>query len=151
MWEREGAITRVLSTSRPQWPQPDLQWIEDRIWVWVHYVGSKIVRGEWFEAIDSLAFLRARVLGPLAAMAEGRNARGVRHVERDLGRYVEGLRKTNPSHDARSCARALRAVAEQYQALRARLAEPGLLRRADAEREALSYLDAVQSRDDSRV
>jgi predicted nucleotidyltransferase len=143
LWERDGAITRALAGSQPAWPQPDPQWIEDRFWVWVHYVGAKVVRGEWFEAIDSLAFIRSKVLASLAALAEAKDARGVRHVERDLGAYVDGLRKTIPTHDPRSCASALRATVEQYRALRERLATPGLVRRESAERAALAYLDAV--------
>jgi hypothetical protein len=141
--EREGAISRIVATTRPKWPQPDPQWVEDRFWVWMHYVAGKIVRGEWFEAVDSLAFLRAKVLAPLVAVAEGRDARGVRRFEREMGAYVDGLRATIPGHDAQSCAKALRAVAGQYQALRSRLDSPGLVRREEAERAALAYLDEV--------
>jgi hypothetical protein len=143
LWEREDTITRALATSRAVWPQPDVQWIEDRFWVWVHYMGAKVLRGECFEVLDSLGFLRARVLAPLAAIAEGRNARGVRHVERDLSAYVGPFRKTLAGHDAGACVRAIREVAQQYQALRDRVAAPGLVRRVEAQREALSYLDTM--------
>jgi hypothetical protein len=143
LWERDGAITRVLATTRPEWPRPDLQWMEDRFWVWVHYIAAKIIRGEWFEAMDGLAFIRAKILAPLIALAEGKDARGVRHVERDFGSHVDALRRTIATHDAASCTVALRAVAEQYQALRARLATSSLIRRDEAEREALSFLAGV--------
>jgi len=68
LWEREGRMTAALSKGVARYPQPDLQWIEDRFWTWVHYATSKIGRGELFESEDCLAFLRGRVLGPLALL-----------------------------------------------------------------------------------
>ncbi len=38
------------------------------------YVAVKIARGELFEAIDALEFVRARVLGPLILSRGGRTA-----------------------------------------------------------------------------
>jgi hypothetical protein len=66
LWDRHGAVRAALSKVKAVYPQPQLQWIEDRFWVWVHYIAVKIARGELFEAIDSLGFVRARVLGPLS-------------------------------------------------------------------------------------
>jgi hypothetical protein len=37
---------------------PDLQWLEDGSWVWVHYIATKIARGELLEAVDALGFVR---------------------------------------------------------------------------------------------
>ncbi|MBI2206762.1 MAG: hypothetical protein HYU41_23240 [Candidatus Rokubacteria bacterium] len=48
-----------------------LQWIEDRFWVRMHYIAAKIARGELFEAIDGLVFVRSRVLGPLILSEAG--------------------------------------------------------------------------------
>src|SRR5712692_6602221 len=42
LWERDGRLTSALQRGMPAYPQPDLQWIEDRIWVWVHYAATKI-------------------------------------------------------------------------------------------------------------
>ena len=56
LWERDGAVQTALAAHRRVWPQPDLQWIEDRFWVWVHYMATKIGRGELFECLSALAF-----------------------------------------------------------------------------------------------
>src|SRR5437867_1981642 len=71
LWDRHGALRSALSTAKAEYPQPRVQWIEDRFWVWVHYIAVKIARGELFEAIDGLGFLRARVLGPLVLFQAG--------------------------------------------------------------------------------
>src|SRR5262245_55590435 len=62
LWERDGRLSAALLAGRAHFPEPDLQWIEDRFWVWVHYVAAKIGRGELFEAHASLALIRNLVL-----------------------------------------------------------------------------------------
>lgn len=58
LWERDNAITNGLRFGEAKFPLPSLQWIEDRFWVWVHYVATKIGRNEIFEAIETISFLR---------------------------------------------------------------------------------------------
>lgn len=60
---------------------PDRAWIARRIWIWVHYAAAKIGRGELFEALDFLAYLRGTVLGPLCLHAAGQPPYGVRRLE----------------------------------------------------------------------
>src|SRR2546427_5668258 len=38
----------ALSTAKAEYPQPRVQWIKDRFWVWVHYIAAKITRGALF-------------------------------------------------------------------------------------------------------
>ena len=146
LWERDGALTSAFSSSRAEWPPVDPQWVEDRFWVWVHYIAAKMIRGELFEALNSLAYLRAQVLAPLAAATEGKPARGVRHVERDLTSHVEGLRRTVATYDQDSCGAALRAAIAQYRALRALAASSGFVFRSEAEHAATRYLDDTLAR-----
>ena len=145
LWEREGALRRALSADEARYPAPDPQWIEDRFWVWVHYVTDRIARGELFEAQDSLAILRSRVLGPLALQAAGARPQGVRRLERLVPAFARELEAVVPAHDARSCALALRAAAEMYCSVRA-ADTPGLTRREAAEGAAMEHLDALLRR-----
>lgn len=46
LWERGSGIATILSKTSPSLPFPQLQWIEDRFWVWVHYCATKLGRGE---------------------------------------------------------------------------------------------------------
>ncbi len=71
LWDRHGTVRSAMSTTPAVYPQPQLQWIEDCFWVWVHYIAVKIARGELFAPIGGLEFLRARVLGPLVLSEAG--------------------------------------------------------------------------------
>ncbi|HEU4538512.1 MAG TPA: nucleotidyltransferase domain-containing protein [Polyangiaceae bacterium] len=70
-----------LDRARIAWPDRDPDWFEERIWIWLHYAATKLCRGELFEAIGMLAFLREQVLGPMFHRRAGRPQRGVRRVE----------------------------------------------------------------------
>lgn len=140
LFDRDDRLARALASEMPVYPQPDLQWIEDRIWGWVHYLGTKIARGELFEAIDGLGYIRARVLGPLILAERGAQPNGVRRIEAVAPDAVDELRATLPAHDAASCRRALDATIASYRAIRDRRACTSLERRADAERESIAFL-----------
>src|SRR6059036_1873747 len=80
LWDRHGEVRAVLVRTKAVYPPPRFQWIEDRFWAWMHYTAVKIARGELFEAIDALGFIRGRVLGPLALAEAGAQPNGVRRV-----------------------------------------------------------------------
>ena len=143
LWDRDGEVTRTLAAGVAAYPSREPQWIEDRFWVWVHYVATKIGRGELFEALDSLGALRRMVLGPLALQRGGARPDGVRRVEQLPLDVVSALRATVASYDRESCYRALVAVISMYRELRATLAPSSLARRSAAETEAVAYLEGV--------
>lgn len=62
-------------------PPPDHAWVEQRFWVWIYFTGLRIARGELFEAINFLSFLRYHVLGPLALERAGQRPIGLRRIE----------------------------------------------------------------------
>jgi hypothetical protein len=142
LWERDGRFSAALRGGEAVYPEPDAQWIEDRFWVWVHYGATKIARGELWEALDFLAFLRARVLGPLALQRLGARPSGLRRLERRAPAVAADLRRTLAEHDRRSCLRALEATVEIYRLLRDSL-EPGPERRFEAERAAREFLARI--------
>jgi hypothetical protein len=144
LFDRDGRLARSFASRAPAYPQPNLQWIEDRIWTWVHYLAAKIARGELFETIDGLGFIRARVLGPLILAERGAQPNGVRRIETVAPDLVGALADTLPGYDAESCRRALRATIALYRGLRERAADASLARRADAERESMAFLDATE-------
>ena len=144
LWEREGQLTRSLEGGIAKFPNLDLQWIEDRFWVWLHYATAKIGRGEIFEALECLSFFRITVLGPLALLRSRARPAGVRKLERLAPEYIRSLQSTVASYDAIDCLRALRACAELYRSLRVNIAEVEF--RQAAERAALQYLSDVEQR-----
>ena len=98
LWERDGRLSAALQTGTAVFPRPDLQWMEDRFWVWVHYAAGKIGRGELFEAIEGLSFLRVQVLGSLALLSRRARPSGVRKIESLLlnspGKWSTHLQRT---------------------------------------------------------
>jgi hypothetical protein len=139
IWERDGRLARALSAGKGVFPAPDAQWIEDRFWIWVHAATARIARGELFDAIEFLSFLRVNVLGPLSLQQAGRKPMGTRRVETALPKFTPDLVGTLASHGAQSCFAAVERCAELY--LRLRSAK--VIRRAEAETAAMAYLARV--------
>lgn len=141
LWERGTEISTILQKTSPLYPYPDPQWIEDRFWVWIHYGATKLGRGELFECIDLITFLRASVLGPSVLAEHGQLPRGVRKLEQHAADAIAELKETVPSYSAESCYIALRASISIYQRLRQNLTD--LKYRKEAERVSINYLNAV--------
>lgn len=113
------AISRWLDMAEIAWPEMSADWFEERVWVWLHYAATKLGRGELFEAIGMLAFLREQVLGPMIYRRAGRPQRGARRIEQ-IGLDPDGrLAATVARHDPASIGDALEAAMELYLELRA--------------------------------
>lgn len=142
LWDRDGALTGALAQQPPAVPSLDLQWIEDRFWVWVHYGAAKLGRGELFETIGFLAYLRDTVLGPLACRRAGAIPRGVRHLETIAPEETRDLQATLCGYDRHEAGRALLATVDLYR----RWSGGGgaiVERRHNAEKLAVQYLHDV--------
>ena len=144
VWERDGAVQTALVRVAAVWPQPDVQWIEDRFWGWVHYMATKIGRGELFDCLSALSFLRQRVFGPLIALRHGQRPSGVRRIESFAPEAVPALEATLGSHDRIGCARAVRAAVDLYRELRE--AYPEIRRHPETEQASLDYLADIEAR-----
>ena len=142
--DTDDQFAAVLGRGEAQYPAPDLQWIEDRFWVWVHYGASKVGRGELFEAHDFLAFLRMQVLGPLALQASGARPMGVRRIETAAPAYIDRLRATLGAYDAGACLAALARSTELYLELRDQLAPDSLIHGRRAQQAAMEYLATMR-------
>jgi hypothetical protein len=145
LWDRAGDVRRRLDATPARYPQPDPQWIEDRFWIWVHYAAAKLARGELFETLNMIAYLRDRVLGPLALLEAAARPNGLRRIETLAPRRIPALRATLAGLDPADVGRALEAAIACYRELRAALAPPGLVRSA-AEQPAVTFLGEVAER-----
>jgi hypothetical protein len=141
LFDRDGHAASALATGRAAYPAPDPQWIEDRFWVWVHYGAIKIARGELFEALAMVAFLRQTVLGPLALQRAGARPSGVRRIETFAAEFATRLQAAVGGFSRDDCQRALRICATLYRELRIHNAT--IEHRSAAEVAALRYLDAL--------
>jgi predicted nucleotidyltransferase len=140
LWERDTALSKILHKTEASFPQPNPEWIEKRVWVWVHYTATKIGRGELFEAIEALGFLRNRVLGPLLLKKYGKRPQGQRKLEQVISpEELEIMKACIPGYSAESCRSALKNVIILYRSLRGM--KPGKA----IERLACEYLDEVKT------
>ncbi|MEV4599837.1 nucleotidyltransferase domain-containing protein [Amycolatopsis sp. NPDC049253] len=138
LWERDGALTRALAAAPVAKDPLDEQWLEDRFWVWVHYAATKLGRGELFDVLGFLAFLRETVLGPLIAARAGGSPRGVRRLEFLAPEEARELRATVCGYDAKEAGAAVLASIELYRRWRG-----DVERRDRAEELAVRYLADV--------
>ncbi|WP_046231841.1 nucleotidyltransferase domain-containing protein [Paenibacillus algorifonticola] len=141
LWEKDQEISKIFEETSPSHPYPNAQWIEDRFWVWVHYGATKLGRGEWFELIDHLTFIRGTVIGPLVLMKNGQLPRGVRKLEQYGISEKEELIKTIPSHNFESCYHALKSTIDLYKRLRQQSGT--LVLKEEAEQVSIAYLEKV--------
>lgn len=140
LWERESQLTALINVSPADFPQPDVEWIEARFWIWVHYTATKIGRGELFEAIDSIGFIRIRVLGPLILTKHAARPQGLRKVEFVASaEELMALKQTIPTYDAGECVQALRCSVDLYRRLRKSSGN------IQAENLATEYLDQIEA------
>jgi predicted nucleotidyltransferase len=139
LWQRGDVVDRVYADSVAQWPQADPQWIEDRFWVWVHYIAVKIGRGELFEAIEAIGALRSVSIAPLAVLGRTERPAGVRRLETLAPELVPQLRATLATADPDDCLRALKAAIELYRTVRERSGVQ-VVRRTAAEEAAVDFL-----------
>lgn len=149
LWQRDGRLAAVLANGVARYPAPDLQAIEDRFWVLVHYIATKVGRGELLEAADALSFVRYLALGPMALASRGARPTGVRKLEQAAPDLAAEIGTTVAVCDARSCITALTAAIECYRRLRAEMAGPELRRYEAAEAAAVDYVRELAARFDS--
>ncbi|GAA5039029.1 hypothetical protein [Actinopolymorpha pittospori] len=146
LWERTTELTDVIGRTESNHPMPDPAWIEDRFWAWVHYIATKLGRGELFDVLGALNFVREQVLGPLALVSAGHLPRSVRRLETRVPAFAERLQGTVAGYDFKECGEATRTCVTLYRELRDQLAPADLTRRTEAERASLAYLEEVLSR-----
>jgi len=141
LFDRDGSLRRILNEIEPQYPFAGLQWMEDRFWTWMHYALLKTGRGEYFEALDFLGYVRMTVLGPLLHRRRGNAPRGVRKVEHLLTpEDLQLLKETIGNHDLASLVQAVMATIRLYRMLRLDLEGPGFNPQARTEEAVLRFL-----------
>jgi hypothetical protein len=146
LFERDEQLTKLFSSTKSVWPQPDPQWIEDRFWTWVHYIAGKAARGEYLECIDALGMIRGWVLAPLLQLKNKNQPRGSRKLEMQLpSADLESLKGTLAEHSNASVINALENSITLYRSLRPLLSAHILLQ-SFAEKRSMEYLEQVKQK-----
>ncbi len=123
----------------------DYQWIEDRFWTWVHYIASKVSRGEYFECLDGLGFIRAKVIAPLSQVKNKKLPRGLRKVETELNLSdLENLKITLAQYNRASIIKALDNTVSVYKSLRRKLYPDTIQLQTLAEKKSIEYFKKIK-------
>ena len=147
LWDREDQLRLALSARRDPATSLDLQWMEDRFWLWLHSAATALKEGAVFEAHHLMSCMRSRILAPLVLKKEGLSpAGGLHELEKTDGENLSSLRATVPLYDARSCEISLREAAKLYVDLRETLASVDLVRHRRAEMAVMRHLHTVTER-----
>jgi predicted nucleotidyltransferase len=146
LFERDTQLTEIIKTTKAEWPQPDYQWIEDRFWTWVHYIAAKALRGEYFECLDALGFIRAKVLAPLLQIKSKTKVTGVRKVEKKLNLPdLEDLKITVAQYSKASILKSLDNTISVYRMLRRKLYPDTIELQTKAEKKSMEYFKNSKS------
>ena len=146
LFERDKQLTEIIKATKAEWPMPDFQWIEDRFWTWVHYIAGKAGRGEYFECLDGLGFLRMNVLAPLLHLKNKTQPRGLRKAETKLNLPdVENLKITVAQYNKTSIIKALDNTVSIYRSLRRKLFTDKIELQAKAEKRSMEYLKRIKA------
>jgi hypothetical protein len=144
VYERGSLMTDEYAKEPAAEPTLDMQWVEDRFWVWIHYAANRVARGELFDVLTALTTMRVQILGPMIQIKNGGLPFGVRHIEQLAPEETPMLAQTIASHDKLSCLKALKAATDLYIYLRGSNKSP-MYHREGAQRRALAYLNHISS------
>jgi hypothetical protein len=147
LWEKNNVLTEIIKSTKPEWPKLDFQWIEDRFWTWIHYAGLKIGRGEYFEALDFLSYLRINIISPFLQLKCGQLPRGLRKVEFNfISADLERLKKTVPKYEVHSIISSLDEIVILYQELRNFLYPDSIILNEKLKVRTLEFLQEIKKK-----
>jgi hypothetical protein len=136
----------IIDTTTVVFPYPNYQWMEDRFWIWTHYTLGKIARGELFEAIDAIGFIRANVIAQLLHIKNDQLPRAMRKVETKLKfEEIQSLKETIAYYDQQSLLMSLKKIVELYRQLRKDLFQDGIQMQANTEMAVMEYFNTINA------
>lgn len=140
LFDKNGQLQHRIEASEANFPHPDYQWIEDRFWTWIHYGLLKVGRGEYFEALDFIGYLRMVVFGPLLHISNGNLPKGVRKVEMKLNPHdLAALKDTLAEHNKGSIMRSIGNSIDLYLRLRQKLFTGDVIWKTETEKAVIAY------------
>jgi len=125
---------------------PNFELDEMRFWTWMHYVFSKIGRGEIIEAYGYLCEVRNCCVGPMVLHKNDLIPRRMRYAENLPEADLEQIRKTLPLNcDARGCFDATMHLIELYKNTRDALVSSSFIKNDAAEIACLKYAENIKN------
>jgi hypothetical protein len=146
LFDRRGLLRQtVLNFPSEGYPVPDLQFHENRFWTWMHYVLTKIGRGEILEAYNYLDEVRSCCIGPVLLQKNKLPPRRLRRAEKLPKNEYEMLLQTIPeSCTSKACFEAVIKMVELHDYILKAIDFKGFERDSASEKACLSYSDYIK-------
>lgn len=142
LYDPTGELTSVIRDYPGSFPPPDIQWAEDRFWIWIHYSASKLRRGELLTAKLSADYILQRVIGPLLLFRAGAQPNQLRRLEQINPPELPDVFKVTSGVDRPGIKASIESLVEMYTSLRASMGKDVAIN-TRAEFEARNYLNAT--------
>jgi hypothetical protein len=147
IFEKDGLLSKYMRDFPNEgYEQPNLELSEMRFWTWMHYIFSKIGRGEIIEACSYLCEVRIYCLGPMILYKNKMTARRLRHAEQLPTEELLELKTTFPAEcRAESCFNAAMNTIALYSKTRDALASADFKTNFCAEKACLEYAAIIKA------
>jgi hypothetical protein len=119
LFDPSGELARIIQAHPGFYPLPDMQWAEDRFWIWIHYSAAKLRRGELLTAKQSADYILQRVIGPLLLFRAGAQPNQLRRLEQINPPELAQVFKITSGSDREAVKSGLETLVELYASLRA--------------------------------
>lgn len=118
LWERGGVLSRELAGRQSSSSRAEaVDFLERRFWSWTWYGFAKLLRGERYEALSAIGYLRDKALFPALAARSGSSQRGARRIDELVAAADLPFDATVPRLEDDDLLAALRACVRVYRAL----------------------------------
>lgn len=115
LFEQENCLTEIMNRTNWAYPLPDWAAADPKFWTWMHYVLSKLGRGELLEAVDYLCEVRSSLVGPMVLHKNGFSPRRMRRAEQLPPAEWQLLQPSIVwQHSTRACFEAIVGMIELY-------------------------------------
>jgi predicted nucleotidyltransferase len=111
--EEEG-ISHSSLDEKPDHFAAEIAVLDQRMWTWVWYTQAKILRGEVWEAYDSINYMRTYVLFPLVRITRGVDGKKSRRIDELIGDRREQFVRTLPAPSREAALKALQRTVALY-------------------------------------
>jgi hypothetical protein len=145
LFERASCLTEVMNRTNWGYLLPDWAAAEPKFWTWMHYVLSKLGRGELLEAVDYLCEVRSSLVGPMILHKNGFSPRRMRRAEQlppAEWQLLEGCIVWE--HSPAACFKAIMGMIEVYCQVRQALCPS--LEASPAQAACLNYAEYIRKR-----
>ena len=146
VWEKDNILTEIIKNSEPNFPFVNFQWIEDRFWIWIHYTVSKIGRGEFFETLDAISYLRTNVIAQFLQIKNNHLPKGLRKAEKHFKEDdLKKLISTVAEYDINSLFKSVEEIVQLYKDLREEIFPEYIKFQTRTEKRSLEYFNEIKN------